>query len=757
MRKKNNLFDYINVVKLIITLFAFVLLNKLQITVHPYSTALYVALVALNYSFITTSILYLLSFIIVGAPGLLVSGTICAFTILIIKLIRLKFKSKNNFEYFFFTIASLIGYLAIGNTNTQPETFERILCVIISSTLTLIFIISLNAIDRKGLRYKMNQEEYVCITVSVAVLGLCICNLISPILWKGISVFLILTAIFVLNSGSAITISAGIGVSLSIYYGNPTFIAVYVVWALSSFIFSSLSRHVGALALVFCDYVCQLLFAVYQVYHFEQIIPIVSGALLFCVIPTKSLLNLKEKIHFFNEKQLARQSINRNRLTLSNRLYELSGVFTEMSSAFNAFKNICYSDEKIKEVLCKNLQTSVCELCEHNLKCKYKDKKRSIGLNKMLNIGIAKNRISLIDLPPELSEICIHPTDLIYGLNKYLAEYKAKKITNLNLSTSRELISKEAEGIAEILKGLALESGALLKYHTKLERALSDALLKKGFLVSEILVYGEEKVVNVSLILTMKEFSLNALQDTISKVLKCNFILFEKNNVTEEKVYLSFKKRTEYDAVFGVAKATKDNSEISGDTHSVLRISDDKFLVALSDGMGSGKDAQSISSISLSLIESFYKAGMNSNLILNTVNKLLSVNTEDSFTALDVSIINLKDKTVDFIKYGAPYGFIINDGSIKIIEGNTLPLGILEELSPSIAQAKVNDGDMILLITDGIADSFGSSSSIIDFLRSVPAKNPQTLSNQVLSKAISLNQGRRLDDMTTLAVRVFKN
>jgi stage II sporulation protein E len=162
-------------------------------------------------------------------------------------------------------------------------------------------------------------------------------------------------------------------------------------------------------------------------------------------------------------------------------------------------------------------------------------------------------------------------------------------------------------------------------------------------------------------------------------------------------------------------------------------------------------------SISLSLIESFYKAGMNSDLILNTVNKLLSINTEDSFTALDVSVIDLENKSADFIKYGAPYGFIINDGAVKIIEGNTLPLGILEDLSPSVAKTEVYDGDMILLLTDGISDAFKSSSAIIDFLRSVPAKNPQTLTNQILSKAVALNDGKHLDDMTALAVRIFKN
>jgi len=172
--------------------------------------------------------------------------------------------------------------------------------------------------------------------------------------------------------------------------------------------------------------------------------------------------------------------------------------------------------------------------------------------------------------------------------------------------------------------------------------------------------------------------------------------------------------------------------------------------------MGSGDRAENISSVSLSLIESFYKAGLSSALILSTVNKLLSINTEDSFTALDMSVIDLKSCTADFIKYGAPYGFIINEQGIKIVEGNSLPLGIIEELKPSVCTTELNDGDMILLITDGISDAFGSSGEIIDFLRTQSAKNPQTLADEIMEKALKLNDGLKKDDMTALAIRIYK-
>ena len=223
----------------------------------------------------------------------------------------------------------------------------------------------------------------------------------------------------------------------------------------------------------------------------------------------------------------------------------------------------------------------------------------------------------------------------------------------------------------------------------------------------------------------------------------------------EDKVFLCFRRAPKFDAVFGVSNCIKDGSQSSGDTYSVNKLMNDKFLIALSDGMGSGEYAKKVSSVSLSLIESLYKSGIDSQFILPSVNKLLAINTEDTFTALDIAVINLKNASADFIKYGSPYGFIIGEEGIKIVEGNTLPLGILSELKPSVCTANLNDGDVLLFVTDGVSDAFKSTNEIIEFLKGVTAKNPQALADQVIEKALSLTNGAKHDDMTALAIRIF--
>ena len=749
-------FDYTAVIKYLCAFALFTVFNHLEEDIQPYSIAVLIACAYGNGNFLPFALLFLCSFPVSGANGLLAQGAVSAVFLITLEFLYKHFNAKKNLGFIVLACLSLLGYIFVGDTSAKILVEKRILVSAVASGLAFFCCTADKAVAEKGLKFKFSYEESLSAAAVAVAFGIGVCNCFSPVLWKGFTVFIILCCCYLFRFGTATTVSAALGISLAVCYHDINFVSITLTLGLAAQLTGNFSRYLAAATIPAADFFIYALFGVYPVYSAAEYLPVIIGAIAFAVIPQKPMKDLKEKLYSFRERQLVRQTINRNRLMLSNRLYELAGVFTEMSSTFNAFKKTAITEDKAKSAIEREIYCSVCKNCKFFGKCKPKEKEIKNGLKIMLEVGFAKGRLSLIDLPKELSETCIHPNDILFGLNKMLSEYRSYALNVKNLASGRELIAEEVSGVSEILKGLALESGALLKYQSRLERTLAEELVKNGFFASEILIYGENERLTVSMIITMKEFSLHALCRVIDKTLGINMTLAEKSNITEDKIYLLFKRAAEYDAVFGVASAKKDGSKISGDTHSVIRINDEKFLVALSDGMGSGKEAETVSSVSLSLIESFYKAGMNSELILNTVNKLLAVNTEDNFTALDVAVIDLKNRSSDFVKYGAPYGFIISDGRVRIVEANSLPLGILSDLKPSVCRAEVNDGDMILLMTDGVSDAFGSSGDIIDYIRLAPALNPQTFADEVLNKAISLSDGEKKDDMTVLCVRIFK-
>jgi stage II sporulation protein E len=148
---------------------------------------------------------------------------------------------------------------------------------------------------------------------------------------------------------------------------------------------------------------------------------------------------------------------------------------------------------------------------------------------------------------------------------------------------------------------------------------------------------------------------------------------------------------------------------------------------------------------------------MSSDLVLSTINKLLTFHKEETFACVDIALINLDDGNAHIVKIGSPCGFILSDNTIKVLEGSSLPLGILDSLHPSTASYTLSENDVLLFLSDGVTDAFGSLTDLYDVLKSIPANNPQQLADAILTQAIQAYGGLPKDDMTALAVRLFRN
>ncbi len=756
MKTKRLRLDYLTIIKYGILFFTFFVFSSLSKQQSILSVAVFSEAIFSNYNFLATLLLHFSSLLILSNQGMLLSSAIADIIVLIVSFFYKKNHIRINVEIILYSLLSLVPFIFIGSSTSFIDYKERLLSTVFTAFLSFVlYEFSRIALD-KGLKFKLNYEEYAITIIFVILFGVGISNFISPLLFKAIAIFILLLASFVYKMGITSIISSILGLTLSIYYTDISYMAIFLILALGTETFSSISRYLSACAIVLTDYIVFFLFKGYSSYALLDFFTALIPSLLFCLIPTKQLTKLKDKLFLFREKQLTRLSINRNRAMLSNKLYDISTVFTEIASTFSDSKESSLDEKKAKSMIKKEVVSSVCLTCPLKNDCKTNFSQKNTIFDKLIDIGVAKGKLTLIDFPKDLCEYCPQTNNILFALNKLLFDYRKHILEEMNLNISRDLLKQETLGISDVLKGLAIESGTQLKYQSKLERQIANELLKQGVIISELLIYGDNKETEVSMVITMKEFSLTHIEKIISKCVGFYMSLSSRHDIDEDKCYLSFRIACEYDAVFGLSIATKNGSIKSGDTHSIIRLKEDKFLVALSDGMGSGEQAEKISSTSLSLIETFYRAGLNEELILTTINKLLNISSEDTFTALDVAVINLKECSGSFIKYGSPYGFIINSDGIKIVEGNTLPLGILENIKPSVAKTQLNDGDIILLLTDGISDSFGSSNEVIDYLRTLPCLNPQTMSDSIISKAIEKTNGKAIDDMTVLAVRVFK-
>jgi stage II sporulation protein E len=327
-----------------------------------------------------------------------------------------------------------------------------------------------------------------------------------------------------------------------------------------------------------------------------------------------------------------------------------------------------------------------------------------------------------------------------------------------NIDASKVMLAEQLLGVSKIMRDLSLEVNSGVDFEKGKEKKIIDELTYNNIICSDALVFEDREQTLSATLAIRKEDSLKAsISKVVSKICACKMdVVVEESSSRAGWQVLTLKSAPKYDCIFGVATKAKTGSETSGDCYSIIKINDGKYLFALCDGMGSGKKAEEVSSTAIGLIENFYKAGFDENIILSSVNKLLSLGQDDVFSALDICVVNVRDGSSNFIKMGAPESYIKHKDTTNIIEIGALPLGIIQNTDAKTKQVYISSGDKIIMFTDGISDSFKSSDELCDYINNISTGNPQEIADQILNKALANNKKIAKDDMSVIVTKIFE-
>ena len=215
-----------------------------------------------------------------------------------------------------------------------------------------------------------------------------------------------------------------------------------------------------------------------------------------------------------------------------------------------------------------------------------------------------------------------------------------------------------------------------------------------------------------------------------------------------------------YTMVSATARAVKENEKISGDNYSLEEYNQSHVVMMIADGMGSGERACKDSQYVIELMENFFEAGFSKEKAFSMVNSAIASQTQEcNLTTLDLCSINMLTGDAEFIKAGAVSSYLKRRNRVEEIASDTLPLGSMEDLCPMTQSIKLINGDMLIMVSDGILDSFGVNerkkfeSAILNY----DTSNPKQMSDYLLQCAISEQGGRIRDDMTIMVVSIWKN
>ena len=178
-------------------------------------------------------------------------------------------------------------------------------------------------------------------------------------------------------------------------------------------------------------------------------------------------------------------------------------------------------------------------------------------------------------------------------------------------------------------------------------------------------------------------------------------------------------------------------------------------LLALSDGMGHGAGAQEESKKTLELLSLCLEAGYSRTQAMTAVNgAMLSATGGEKFATVDLCLMNLWTGETVMNKLGACASFILQGQKLTTVEGAALPLGIIEHAQPMEHTFILVEGDVLLLVSDGVMDAFPKDRGIPRILQQQRDQTPQRLADILLREAIMQQNGLPADDMTVLCARV---
>jgi stage II sporulation protein E len=158
-------------------------------------------------------------------------------------------------------------------------------------------------------------------------------------------------------------------------------------------------------------------------------------------------------------------------------------------------------------------------------------------------------------------------------------------------------------------------------------------------------------------------------------------------------------------------------------------------------------------------LERFLEAGYERNTAIKAINSVLVFKSDsESYSTVDVCLVDLYSGFGEFIKIGSAPTFIKTGSGVNLIRSTNLPVGILDDVDIESEIVELKNGDMIVMVSDGVSDASSQLKEkwIINMLREIENVNPKEVAEALLKRAKELSGEKLNDDMTVMVSKIWK-
>ncbi len=462
------------------------------------------------------------------------------------------------------------------------------------------------------------------------------------------------------------------------------------------------------------------------------------------------------------------EHVRRIKSILTQRIQDIASIFSQLSGSFTEGEEPSRRQEVMSAQVLERTVHQICTQCDNRKRCwgKYPDLTMQ-RLGESIRLLEISPDLGIGDLTLELAGHCVKTERLLETLKEAHELVLRHQQTIQQLRDSRQIVAEQLSGVAGIMLNLAEEIQLETGVNHRQEEAILRAFVRLGLEVEDVEIISlEEGNVDIEVLQlhpSVHDEAGKLVAPLLSEILDENITVRSVEQLadgTAQRIRLS--SACQFQVQSGFASVAKNGTLQSGDFYSVMDLGNGKCAVALSDGMGNGKRANQESSAAVNLVQQLLRAGFPEEVAIKTVNSALVLrSTDEMFATLDLAIIDLFTAKAEFLKVGSVPSFVRQTSSVLMVKGESLPIGILDEIEIQTKSVALHEGNMLVFMSDGIFEALSSLPEpeewVSQQLEQVAIDDPQRLADWLLEVAIRVDSGQIRDDMTIVCAKIERN
>ena len=477
----------------------------------------------------------------------------------------------------------------------------------------------------------------------------------------------------------------------------------------------------------------------------------VCGLVLYLLVPPRKLQELFP--------QPAPPAATQSLTGAARRLATIADTLSDIAATVNA---VCERQSPPRgesfDFVVEYAARQVCQSCSRRSRCWVKGYSCAMdGLYQFKPLLEQTGHADLEHFPGQLS-VCEHPADLVEAVNHGYRLWRSRRQTRARASTLRAALTEQYGAMASALAQLSARLGQAGLPDPRRESRVNQLFASIGLEALECSVNADVTGhITAGITVSRTAFTAEEVKELtaeMSHICRRDFALPEIAHCRTVTM-LSFTERPLFDVAFG--SASRPAEEVSGDACDQFCDGCGRAQMLLCDGMGTGRPAAVDGQLAARLTGQLLRAGFAAESAARLANVAMGLKNGDqeSGATLDLLTVDLFTGRAGLFKAGAAPSFLVRNGEPRMMEGASLPMGILDSVVGRSSSFTLEDGDLLVLVSDGVLCD--GTAWILQQLQ-LSARlghTPLQLANALADSAVR-RAGQRRDDITVAVAKISR-